>query len=471
MKRILVLLLLLQSMFLWSSCGRDNIPVILPPDEGQQQPDDKDDEKDNKETYFPQNAWNVSVNNNYQDRNSQFSIHRMRTTQNLVAFWEPKFGSDPSKYDVEQYRFPIGEVMLESDKIFKFYRDELKFVEKGKSLTDKYRMIIYIYHNDDGTAYGGGIDNKVGSLWISPARMKEAPFGAIAHELGHSFQYMVAADGNWGFSSNPSGSNGQPIWEMTSQYMLWQYYLEWIIFENYHLNTFMDNTHKAFMHEDNRYCSPFVLEYWSDKHGIDFVGRLWREAKVGEDPVMAYKRMTGIDQKAFNDELFDAYRKFVTWDMDRIREISRKYANQHVSLLTPVGGGAYRIAESKCPQNYGYNGIKLNVPAYGTELNLQFKGLIGESGYRSINSDKAGWRYGFLAVKTNGERVYGDIYSASEGDAKFTVPHNTAHLWLIVSGAPTEHWEHIWDEKQDNDEQWPYQIKLSGTSLHDSVLL
>lgn len=113
---------------------------------------------------------------------------------------------------------------------------------------------------------------------------KGSTFAAVAHELGHSFQAMVAADGNWGFGTTPAGSNGQAIWEMTSQYMLWQFYPEWITFENYHLQTFMVNTHKAFMHEDNRYSSPFVLEYWSDKHGIDFIGKLWREAKAGEDP-------------------------------------------------------------------------------------------------------------------------------------------------------------------------------------------
>jgi len=42
---------------------------------------------------------------------------------------------------------------------------------------------------------------------------------------------------------------------------------------------------------------------------------------------------------------------------------------------------------------------------------------------------------------------------------------------LVVSGAPKEHWEHLSDGKPDNDEQWPYQIKLSGTSLDDSQII
>ncbi|WP_447643102.1 MULTISPECIES: DUF6055 domain-containing protein [Chitinophagaceae] len=110
--------------------------------------------------------------------------------------------------------------------------------------------------------------------------------GAIAHELGHVFQSFVIADGGVGFSTT-----GQSMYEMTSQYMLWQVYPEWLTFENYHLKAFLNLTHLAFLHEDNMYHSPFVLEYWSEKHGQDFVGKLWRSAQKGEDAVMTYKRI------------------------------------------------------------------------------------------------------------------------------------------------------------------------------------
>lgn len=463
MKQLFINILFLLALFTIAlGCTSSNNPTS--------NPDSDPPLGDVKETYFPKSVWNVAENNDYQSTNSQFNNHRMATTNNLVAFWEAGFGSDPNTCANTNYRFPLSDMIQETDKMFVFYRDVLKFVEKGNSLTDKYRMMLYIYYNDDGTLYGGGAEDKVGIAWISPGRVKYAPYGGMAHELGHSFQYMVAADGNWGYSTNPAGSSGQAIWEMTSQYMLWQYYPEWITFENYHLVTFMRNTHKAFMHEDNRYCSPFVLEYWSEKHGLDFVGRLWRESKKGEDPVIAYKRMNNMTQDAFNNEMFDAYRRFITWDMARIREVSKAYANQHTTELNPEGNNWYKISPSKCPENYGYNGIRLNVPNAGTEVTLNFKGIAGANGYRAINIEKAGWRYGFVAVKKNGERVYGDIYSASEGIAKSIVPENCEYLWLVVSGAPTEHWEHVWDEKSDNDEQWSYQIKLTGTTLHDSVI-
>jgi hypothetical protein len=291
----------------------------------------------------------------------------------------------------------------------------------------------------------------------------------LAHELGHSFQYLVHADGAWGFTSSPEGG-GQTIFEMTSQFMLWQVYPEWMTFEHYHLVSFMKQTHLSFLHEENQYHSPYVLEYWANKHGVGFIGKLWREAVKGEDAVMAYKRLTAIDQKTFNNELFDAYRRFVTWDMKRIKDVAAKYANQHISRLDTVGNGWYRITESSCPQNYGYNAIKLKVPEAGTKVTLDFKGIAGAPGFRSVNVDKAGWRYGFLAVKEDGSRVYGPVFSNAQGSVKFAVPQNTSYLWLVVSGAPTEHWEHVADGKKDNDEQWPYQIRLSGAELDESVV-
>lgn len=412
-----------------------------------------------KETYFPRWAWNVEQGNDYQNENSQFCVQRMDEGISLVAFWEKGFGDNPETCPDATYRFPMKDVLAETEKMFDFYRDSLKFVEKGSSLTDKYRMVLYFYYNTEGTVYGGGSDNKVGAMWISPNRVKTKPYGAMAHELGHAFQYMAGVDIN-----NPNLFHG-PFWEMTSQFMLWQYYPTWITFENYHLTEFLLRTHLAFMHQDNAYHSPFVLEYWADKHGKDFVGKLWRSYKNGDDPVIAYKRMTGIDQATFNDEMFDAARKFVTWDMDRVRNVSRSYANKHSSAVEKQDDGWYQIAKERCPQNYGYNAIRLDVPEGGTEITLDFKGVAGATGFSNVNVAQAGWRYGFLAMSNTGVRTYGDVYSDAEGQAKFTVPEGTGYLWLVVSGTPKTHWVH----NANRLEQWPYQFKLTGTTLHSSV--
>ena len=423
-----------------------------------------------KVVYVPKNVWMVPDNNDYTNNNSQFSNQRRAESPNIVAFWDKEFGNDPSINPEIAKQINVKEALKECERFYSYYVNDLKFVDKGKSVTDKYKILFYMMGGKEGTAFGGGTEDKIGLLWTPASRMSHAPYGALAHELGHSFQYLAHADGAWAFTSAPKGSHGQPIFEMTSQYMLWQVYPEWMTFENYHLTGFMQQTHLAFLHEKNQYHSPYVLEYWSEKHGIEFMGKLWRSAIKGEDPVMAYKRITSINQRQFNDEIFDAARRFITWDMKRIGQVAKKYANQHISTLNAIGEGWYRIAESNCPQNYGYNGIKLKVPAAGTKVKVKFKGIAGAKGFRAINTEKAGWRYGLLAVKEDGSRVYGDVYAKANGTAQFVVPKNSKYLWLVVSGAPIVHWEHISDDNDDNDEEWPYKVKVTGTTLDDSVI-
>jgi hypothetical protein len=144
--------------------------------------------------------------------------------------------------------------------------------------------------------------------------------------------------------------------------------------------------------------------------------------------------------------------------------------------------------------------------------------MVGAEGYHNVQPEKAGWRYGFLASREDGSRVYGGTFSKSPGSAEFTVPANTKFLWLVVMGAPTEHWVHAGRRRfggardlrggastnaiagantiaNDNpggatnnangntnaipnrgamsgnaNEQWPYRFKLTSTTPDDSVL-
>jgi hypothetical protein len=417
-----------------------------------------------KQLYLPDEIWNVPKGNDFTDDHSEYSNARKAESPNFALFWAKEYGSDPSVNPDATKRFREDEILRECERFYDCYVNRLKFVKNGHSVADKYKILVIVFGGDDGTAYGGA-EGSVGTLFAPAIRISRPPYGAVAHELGHTFQSFVHADGAPGF-----GNTSHAIFEMTSQYMLWQVYPEWITFENYHLVNYLKNTHLAFLHDANQYCSPYVLEYWSNRHGVDFVGKLWREAQAGEDPVMAYKRLTGLSQSKFNDEMFDAARRFITWDLKRIEKVAHPYANQHRSTLTLVNDGWYRIAESNCPQNYGYNGIRLKVPTAGTQVTLDFKGIAGAPGFRAIHAERAGWRYGFLAVKQEGRRVYGPTFSV-DGATHFVVPANTAFLWLVVSGAPTEHWPYMSDRGGETDEQWPYQIHLTGTSPEAAMIV
>jgi hypothetical protein len=435
-----------------------------------------------KEVYLPARVSRVPDDNDYENPESEFCLQRSKQSEHFVLFWAKEYGDDPSANTDRRRRFDVDEILKESDRFYDYYVNTLKWVDKEKSFATKYKFLIYVIGGSGGTAFGGAIENKVGAFWTPASRISRGPCGVVAHELGHSFEALLRADGY----TTPSGGS---IHEMTSQYMLWQVYPEWMTFENYHLNDFMRQTHLAFLHSDNQYHSAYPLEYWSNKHGVEIIGRVWREGQRGEDPVMIYKRITSIGQEAFNDEMFDACRRFVTWDMPRIEKVAARYANQHSTTLNAADDGWFQIAAEKCPQNYGYNAIKLKVPAAETKIALDFKGFVGEDGFANVRPENAGWRYGFLAHKKDGARVYSDTFSKPEGSAEFTVPADTDFLWLVVMGAPTEHWTHTGGRGGRRGRggrgpsgadsggnappgiaQWPYRIKINGTAPDDFVI-
>ena len=419
-------------------------------------------------------VWGGAENGDYSDPNSQFSTHRMAETENLAAFWEAGFGDDPENCMDEKFRFPLKEIMELGEQMYVFFRDELRFAIQGDSVSDKYRINLYFFYNEDGTVYGGGCENTIGAMWLSPNRVKRGPHGALAHEMGHSWHYITWVDR---MSKQPPdaaenkrrGGPGMAFGEMSCQYMLWQFYPEWLTFENYHLVAFRKEAHLAFLHTNNAYRAAHVLEYWASSRGKGIIGDIWRLREDHEDPVMTYKRLNNIGQDAFIAEMFDGARRFITWDIDRIRDASAAHANLQECALTAAQDGWYTITPNYCPGNYGYNGIRLEVPAAGTNVELTFKGIAGDAAFKQIQVEKAGWRYGFLAMTTDGERIYSDMYADANGKAVFTIPEKTAFLWLVVMGAPTEHWAFERSENNEKDEQWPYQIKLSGTGFHEMV--
>ncbi len=454
-----------------------------------------------KEVLIPKRITRVPETNDFNNPDSEFSFKHSKSTDNFVLFWAKEYGDDPLANPTTNRRFNVDEVLKESDRFYDYYVNTLKWVDKDKSFATKYKFLFFVIGGTGGTAFGGSIDDKIGAFWTPATRINRGPYGVVAHELGHSFQALGRADGAASFS-------GGSFHEMTSQYMLWQVYPEWMTFENYHLTAFMKATHLAFLHEDNQYHSAQVLEYWSEKHGVEFIGKMWREVKPGEDPVMTYKRLTSVTQEKFNDEIFDAARRFVTWDMPRIDSVAARYANQHTTSLTTTNGW-YQISPDKCPQNYGYNAIKLKVPPAETKVSLDFKGIAGSAGFSSVQAEKAGWRYGFLASREDGSRVYSDTFSRSPGTAEFTVPTDTKFLWLVVTGAPTDHWMHAGARgfgrrrastnastnattnatassitnapantnagatvtaSVSANEQWPYSFKLTGTTPDDSIV-
>jgi hypothetical protein len=416
-----------------------------------------------KELLLPKRPSRGQGDNDYNDPNSEYCFQRSVQGDNVAIFWSKEYGNDPRENPDPNKTFDVNDMLSECERYYQTYVDDLKLVVKGESVSDRYKLIAYVIGGSGGTAYGGG-DGDIATLHTPATRVHKPPYGVLAHEMVHCFQYLSRCDGARRGGINP---------EMGAQHGLWQNLPDWMTFENYHLVAFMDQTHLAFDHPSNMYHTAQVMEYWAFKHGRDFYGKMLRSEDQG-DAVTVYKRMYNLPQEQFNDEMFDAYRRFLTWDIPRIDQVARPYANQHHSKLDPVEGNWYRIAAAKCPQNYGYNGIKLQVPAAGTNVVLNFKGIAGAEGFSQTNLEHAGWRYGFVASLRDGSRIYGNVGTNPQGALAFQVPENTEYLWLVVMGAPMEHsplprgrGRRRSGEGANNEAQWPYQIKLTGTSPDD----
>lgn len=400
---------------------------------------------------------------------SKWDKSRMISTDNIVLFWAPGFGDNittaPDYIQVlengdtirHNMKVDLANLMEKLESFYKFFYNDLAFVKPGTSKADKYKMMVMLDYSLEGTAFGGDYDGEIGALWIAPNRVQDQNLNCIAHELGHSFQSQIGCD------DEGEGWGGAGFYEMASQWMLWQVNPEWQKDERFHLDAFSDLTHKAFLHIDNIYHSPYVLELWGEKHGRPFIAELFRQGKVGEDPAMTYIRLNGMSQKEFNDEMFHNYTRLVNWDIDRVRNYTRGYTDIWHTDLVDAGSGWQRVAPKNAPENYGFNVIPIEVPAPGKKVTVDFRGEAGKKGYFTKNKEKAGWRYGFVAVGADGKEYYGEMNDKSKGKITFENPKdgNIQKLWMVVMGAPTEHWRNVDGPHNPGDAQWPYAIKVT----------
>lgn len=415
-----------------------------------------------KEIYIPKDLQGMDLNN----PESEYCYERMALTENFAIFWEKGFGNDlscPPQLEGHDMSVDLENLKQKLESYYDYFYNTLLFAKEG-SKCDRYRMLVMIRYSLEGTAYGGDYDGEIGALWVTPSRVQDEKLNCIAHELGHSFQSQITCDGEgeaWG---------GCGFFEMTSQWMLWQVNPGWIADEAYHWDGFTGKCHKAYLHLTNIYHSPYILEYWGEKRGLGHIAELYRQGRKGEDPAMTYMRLNNLSQKEFCDEMFYASRRIVNLDYKRAWEQTRPYANKFSTEFTEGKDGWMHVAAKQCPENYGFNAVALPVPDFGDSLKVEFKGDALMPGYRSGDPSEAGWRYGFVAVRADGETIYGDMHSADEGEIWFVAPKVSplTHLWLVVMGAPEVHRMNPIDFHNAEtaeaegiyDAQWPYSIRI-----------
>lgn len=456
--RILYILCVSGSAMLYTSCNKDDDNTV---NEGAKE------ETLGLTIYKPQEFSNMDLNS----ESSTWSYTRSKESDHFILFWGKEYGAqNPNDASVpDAYRVDTDELLAKAEEFYDLNVNQLKFAEtgSGKSNLDKYKMMIFLYYTADWMATGSGYDDVIGALWISPSVCQ--PVGRVlAHEIGHCFQYQVYCDlkGGSGYRYGYGVTGGNVYWEQTAQWQAYQSYPEEIYSVTY-FPTYLANSNLHMLHERLRYENYFTNFYWAEKHGIDIVSKLWRQAFRPEDPVETYMRITGITLEQFHDEVYDAATRFVTWDLDALRTAGAEHIGEYTTYFNAVNASTatYRVEPRSCPGTTGYNVIALNVPEANTEVAIEFNGEANYSGFNTVDASIAGWRYGFVALLQNGDRIYGDMAKGTDNRVSFVVPNNCDKLWFVVTGAPTKYTPPAWDDNDANDEEWPYRLKFIKTNI------
>lgn len=432
------------------------------------------------------------ASNNFTNENSTFCFQRSAESEHFVLFWAKGLKLQPNGNltgGASSSVCNVNTLLKNAEKIWDVYVNELGFLEPGKSTTDRVKIEMFIVNQSEWRADGSGTD---GHVWTagtgSTKTQKSHKVGlfhcnawaassnvTVAHEIGHTFQYLVSADLGSTHGLNyvlGENSSGNEWWEDCANWQAHKVYPSAQFSENWGNNQNMH--HMNIIHEGARYNNCYYQDWWCQLHGLNTIGRVWREATYPEDPIQAYMRIFGHDEQSFADEQFTGYAHIAAMDIDRWQTYGQHLIGSEQQRLQEVpeaivashlnGETDWWIVDpAYCPQNYGYNANPLKVPAAGTVVKATFKGLSNVTGYRSIYPERAGWRYGLVAYSSDGTRTYGDMGRDAEGEVTITIPEKCTHLWFVVMGAPTKWWSHSWNDNDADDEQWPYAVQFSGT--------
>ena len=390
-----------------------------------------------KRIYIPEDLRGM----NLESDTSQWCWQRSVETRDLIFMWERGFGADlqsPPQLEGKPMAFNLSVLANRVQSFYTFFRDTLGFVlPEQPSKTDRYKMMVMVTYSLDGTAYGGTYDNFIGALWVAPNRIQDKTMNCMAHELGHSFQLQIPAD------SAGQAWGGSGFYEMTSQWMLWQVNPWWLRDENYHFEAFKTLTHKAYLAMDNIYHSPYVIQWWSDLHGRKSIARLYREGRIGEDPVITYKRVYNMTQAQFCDEMLRGYQHLVNFDFNHARAETRPYACTWSTPLDTLPGRWLRPKTTL--QDYGFHIIPL---PQGRRISVKVRGEH--------------LRWALVGITPDGHTIYG----APEASTLKTGKQAVARQFLVVMGAPAEHqslYRHSEEGPQQDGEprQYPYEFRIN----------
>lgn len=436
-------------------------------------------------------------------RAAKFSFAHYAESEHFFVFWDQAFGDDPNASSVPaSMRVDINDLLAKAEHFFDTNVNKLGMtkVGQGKSYLDDYKMQIYLLYQDEWLATGSGYDNTIGALWVNPSTCQ--PVGStIAHEIGHSFQYQVYCDQikqgivtdpwsyktgfRYGFSA--TGEGGCAYWEQCAQWQAQVDYPEEMF--GYHVPVWQKNCHRIFYHEWMRYASYWLQHYWVNKRGLDAYAAIWQESRFPEDPIETYTRLYNSgDMQATYDELYDYAAHMVYYDLDNVRQYApADVKGNYKTELLRQDDGSYLVAYASAPGTTGFNVIALEAEpgaavtvnltavAPGTKLDSRDPGnlhdgdekVIGNTTtYNNQSNVASNFRYGFVSVKAGTPSYSPMTKTAVANSATYTMPADADELYLVVCATPDVYNRCPWNDRENDDEQWPYSFTLTGADVY-----
>ncbi len=464
-------------------------------------------------TFYKPDSWtyNSSTQTYTESGVGTWSKAHSKESTNCILFWQDGFGDDPTSapsLNGTSMTFDPDDVLEVAETCYALNVNTLGF--SCSNMLNKYKIIILMNYTDTWTCYGGGYDFECSALWLNPATVKPAGH-SLAHEVGHSFHYMVYAEAaNYSHTSSSSINtgfhlacgSGQSIWEQTAQWQANQAYPSLMFAESYDL--FGNCANYAFSHEWMRYQSYWFHYYLSDKYNDKtIISQIWKQPMTGQsdgnasDFCQAYIALKGLTASQFYEIYFDYAMKCATFNFTEAASYRSNYIGKFDYYCSKLGEKQYQVAYASVPQSTGFNVIELTVPSSGTTITTAFKALthgcalnecdpgqynngvansLVSAGVKNYNSAGSasyrGFRVGYVFLKSDGSvSYYNDGTVHCTGTAETTenistsVPSNTSRIFLVVAPALTTYVKHAWDEDISNDDQWPYSFTLTNTDI------
>lgn len=398
---------------------------------------------------------------------STWSYSRSAQSENFVCFWGPVVGEHPETYADPNLRFTPAQVLDTLEMLYDKLVHEIRFCNDDTTTNlGKYKIIIVI--NDTwppggptGWAFGSSYDDVIGAMWVHPNATRDG--SVLSHEFTHTLQGQNNIDRNLagGFRNQSTGS----FWETHANFMRLQVYPQ---FAKEDVPRWLATRSFQYSSTRHHYCAFNLLLTMQELDSLGMVSRLWYESAANEHPLMTYRRLKGWTQSQLNDFIWENAKRDVIADYNvlgtgayiraerrRLQNEEPHYLWRQYTLLQQVNDSLprYVVPDYQAPQDYGYNVIPLHPTCANRTVKVKFKGHTETAG--------AGWRYGFVAVKADGNTArYSAPYSAPEAEVTFAMKEDETVLYLVVVGAPASHTTYVWEAGFPKIKRFPYEISV-----------